>query len=109
MRIIFTIFILFICTEIFSAESIVTKEVITLRCEILKQKRTEKVDIKNRLQSLIKKNDKLTQIAGDKRVMVREKLSKNMTMLKRELVLVKVKIQKIEEEIIRKGCPPLDL
>ena len=109
MRIFFLVLFLIGPVALFPDETIVSKEVVTLRCLRLKEKRAEKLELKNNLQNLINKNEKLTQVAGEKRVIVREKLAKNMTMLRRELVLVKMKIQKLEEEIIRKGCPPLDL
>ena len=79
------------------------------RCKKLLVKRTEKMDHKNRLNSLKLKNEYLQKQTAKGKVTLKDKLKKNHFKISQELRMTKLKIDNLEEKIIRKGCSGLIL
>ena len=103
------IVVLFLITFSASAQDlsvdIINDPSISRRCQSLLQKRQKKIDIKNRLQGLKLRNERLQKITPKNKVSVKTKLERNLGRIGRELRLVKLKITDLEETIVRQGCP----
>jgi len=82
---------------------------ISRRCELLTEKRQEKIANKQRILGLIERNKHLQQIAPENKITVKRKLEENLGHLEHELLLTTTQIQYQEENIVRKGCPGISL
>lgn len=82
---------------------------ISRRCELLSEKRIEKIANKQRILAMIERNKHLQNITPDNKVTVKKKLEVNLGHLEHELVLTLNQIQYQEENIVRKGCPGISL
>ena len=89
--------------------TIITDPSISRRCELLSDKRTEKIANKQRILALIERNKHLQKIAPDNKITVKKKLETNLGHLEHELILTNTQIQYQEEILIRKGCPGINL
>ena len=58
---------------------------------------------------LISRNQKLQKIAPKRRKTIIKKLGQNLGQLQQELQIVRLSIDYLEETIIRKGCPGIQL
>lgn len=92
-----------------STHTIITNPAISGRCNKLSEKRKEKLDIKHKVLGLIKRNNNLTKITPDHKKSIAKSLSHNLTRLNQELQIVRLSIDHLEETIIRKGCPGIQL
>ena len=79
------------------------------RCEVLTEKRDEKLSNKQRLLDLIDRNKYLQKVCPPNKITVKKKLESNLAHLEQELTLILKQIQFQEENIIRKGCPGISL
>jgi hypothetical protein len=75
------------------------------RCDALLEKRLERIELKQRLKALIVRNKKLTAITPPEKKSLLLKLSTTHARLKREIKLSEIKIENMDEQLIRKGCP----
>lgn len=82
---------------------------VSRRCDLLLEKRQEKLKIKQRIVALIEQNKKLQKRTPENKKVIKEKLEANLGRLERELDLTKTQIQYQEENIVRKGCPGIAL
>ncbi len=89
--------------------TVVTDPSISRRCDALMNKRNLKIDHKQKLKSLIVRNQKIQKIVPGEKKSVKQGLQKNLRHLEHELKLTLVQIQNQEENIIRKGCPGITL
>lgn len=99
-------------TKAFSADynkSIITDPAISRRCNALIKKRNQKIEVKQKLVSLIVRNERLKKITPKNKKTVSKSLEINFTKLNNELKLAKLTIEYLEENIIRKGCPGISL
>jgi hypothetical protein len=78
-------------------------------CEVLSEKRTQKIDNKQKILAMIERNKHLQKIAPLNKVTVKRKLETNLGHLEHELILTQTQIQYQEENIVRKGCPGISL
>jgi len=92
-----------------ATHTIITNPAISGRCNKLSQKRKDKLEIKNKVLSLIKRNNGLTKITPDHKKSIAKSLSHNLMRLNQELQIVRLSIDHLEEVIIRKGCPGIQL
>lgn len=90
-------------------ETIITDPSISRRCDDLTQKRSKKIKHKQRISALIQRNIKLQKIAPLNKRQVKRKLEVNFKRLKNEYRLTKNKITRIEEVVVRNGCPGIAL
>lgn len=89
--------------------TVITDPSISRRCELLTEKREEKIANKQRILALIERNKHLQSITPDNKVTVKKKLEVNLGHLQHELILTTTQIQFQEENIVRKGCPGIAL
>ncbi len=95
--------------EVDYRRSVITDPSISRRCEKLLQKRKRKLNHKQKLQGLIRRNENLQKSAPRERQTLIKKLEKNLGQLKQELKITLLEIENQEENIIRKGCPGVTL
>jgi hypothetical protein len=89
--------------------TVITDPSISRRCELLTEKRQEKIANKQRILALIERNKHLQKITPENKVSVKHKLETNLGHLEHELILTQTQIQYQEENIVRKGCPGISL
>lgn len=89
--------------------TVITDPSISRRCELLTEKRAEKIANKQRILALIERNKHLQKITPENKVIVKKKLEVNLGHLEHELILTQGQIQYHEENIVRKGCPGITL
>ena len=89
--------------------NVITDPSISRRCDALINQRNLKIEHKQKLQSLIIRNEKLQRITPPEKITVKKKLTRNKSGLEHELQLTLLKIKNQEENIIRKGCPGINL
>ena len=69
------------------------------------RERNDKVKIRQRLSSLLQRNQNLLKSAPKMRVAMRSRLESSRVTIRNELYLVGLQIQGLEETAIRSGCP----
>ena len=89
--------------------SVITDPSISIRCQELVEERTLKINHKQRISALIVRNKVLQKITPDFKKSLKGKIQQNYSNLERELYLAKAKIEHLEENIVRKGCPGIGL
>ncbi len=89
--------------------TVITDPGISRRCELLSEKRQEKIANKQRIMAMIERNKHLQKITPENKVTLKKKLEINLGHLENELVLTQAQIQFQEENIVRKGCPGISL
>ena len=92
-----------------SQSKVITDPAVSRRCKVLMKKRNERIEIKQKLYSLLERNKKAYKSAPLERKTWRKKLNRNYKDLKHRLDLTLDKIKYQEEQIIRKGCPGIPL
>ncbi|MBG07208.1 MAG: hypothetical protein CME68_00480 [Halobacteriovoraceae bacterium] len=104
-------FLCFIQTTLFSKErslperSVVTDPSLSRRCEVLLKRRKERVRHKLKLMALSRRNLNLQKNLTPEKETLRKKLKKNHYEINLEISLLKQKIKREDEEVIRTGCP----
>lgn len=89
--------------------NVITDPAISRRCQELLEKRNEKVVLRQKLSGLLSRNERLQKITpAEKKSIIRE-LNANKLGISKELRLVNMRIQRYEEDLIRKGCPGIQL
>lgn len=89
--------------------TVIDDPAISRRCELLGEKRQEKIASKQKILALIERNKHLQSITPENKVSIKTKLESNLGHLEHELVLIQTQIQFQEESIVRKGCPGISL
>lgn len=90
-------------------ESIITDPSISRRCDALIQQRQEKVEHRQRLLFLLDRNKTLLGSTPAAKKSIAAKLRENQHRTIQELKITNLKVIKIEEQIVRRGCPGLTL
>lgn len=88
---------------------IITDPVISRRCKSLLKERRKKIRIRQRLNAMILRNEKLQRSLRPTQNVAKQKLQLNKTQLRNNLRLTAIRVQSMEENIIRKGCPGITL
>jgi hypothetical protein len=73
------------------------------------EKRNKKLELKQKVRALIERNAHLLKVAPKNKKLARRRLEVNKRNLKHEQELILMKIQHLEEDIVRKGCPGIHL
>ncbi len=89
--------------------TVINDPAISRRCELLVDKRNEKLFHKQKLMALIERNRHLQKVCPENKKSIKRKLELNLGHLEHELTLTQTQIQFHEENIIRKGCPGITL
>ena len=95
--------------QLTSIKSIITDPAISRRCKAMLKHRAEKIQIQQKLNALIMRNEKLQRRAKSNQKVVKQELKLNHTRLENNLRLTKFRIKSMEEDIIRKGCPGITI
>ena len=74
-------------------------------CELLIERREQRLDTKQKLKSLLERNTRLFRSVPLAKKSVKRKLEFNRSEIKFKLKQNLYQIQTVEENIIRKGCP----
>lgn len=89
--------------------TVITDPSISRHCELLTEKRQEKIANKQRVLAMIERNKHLQKITPENKISLKKKLEANLGHLEHELNLIQTQIQFHEENIVRKGCPGITL
>ena len=89
--------------------NVITDPAISRRCQSLLEKRNEKVALRQKLSGLLERNERLNKITPEEKKSIRRELLANRLGINKELRLVNIRIQRFEEDLIRKGCPGIQL
>ena len=85
--------------------SVVTDPSLSRRCEVLLKRRKERVRHKLKLMALSRRNLNLQKNLTPEKETLRKKLKKNHYEINLEINLLRQKIKREDEEVIRTGCP----
>lgn len=95
--------------QVTGVKDILRDPAVSTRCKSLIKERNNKITIKQKLLSLIKRNQRLLKIAPENKKSTIMKLEVNSRQLQNQLRLTNFKIQSMEENIVRQGCPGMVL
>jgi hypothetical protein len=88
---------------------IITDPSVSERCKELIKERNDKINSKQKLKALLKRNEKLLAKTPRKKKSARSKLNLSYNDIKHEIYLLNLNIQSKEENIVRQGCPGIRL
>lgn len=108
---------LIICITFFSIplgftqeyQNIIEDPTVSLRCKRLLEERNEKIFHQQKLKALLKRTKKLEKHSSQNRTSVLKQIEITQTEIENDLRLTSMRIQSMEENIIRKGCPGIRL
>ncbi len=92
-----------------SSDAILEDPMISIRCKDLIRERNSKVTIKQRYKSLIERSKRLLKITPDYRDTARGKLGSSKKKLEMSYNESILRIKEMEENIVRSGCPGINL
>jgi hypothetical protein len=87
----------------------ITKPVLSSRCRELFKERADKIKVQQRLNGLLQRNEDLIRKTPDTKKTISARLESTRVKVKNELHLTNLKIEAMEENIVRSGCPGLSL
>src|SRR4051812_12260151 len=87
----------------------ITKPAFSSRCKELFQERAEKIKVQQKLNALLQRNQNLVRDTPKAKEINHTRLKVNQLRIKNELYLANMKIETMEEYIVRSGCPGLTL
>lgn len=90
-------------------QNIITSPVTSQRCKDLLLTRSQKIRVKQKLDSLILRNKELLNRTKPEQKSVISRLTLSGTSLSNQLRLANIQIKSMEENIVRKGCPGINL
>ncbi|MCK5072594.1 MAG: hypothetical protein KAQ98_04150 [Bacteriovoracaceae bacterium] len=89
--------------------SVISDPGISTKCKRLIFERNEKIKFKQKISALIIRNSELQREVPPNKISVKKKLVDNLKKLRREQKLVILKLRTMTENIIKKGCPGIEL
>jgi|GEM_PF-585231 len=89
--------------------NVISDPAISKRCNELSKKRQQKLEHKQKLMALHKRNTSAQKGTPKNRKTIKTRLEINEGQLKQEINLTRLVIEQLEENIIRKGCPGISL
>ena len=96
-------------TQVAGVRDIIKDPALSYRCKSLLKDRNDKVKTKQKLKSMLQRTNKLlTQTPENKKTLI-AKLTVSKNEISNLLHLTKLKISTMEENIIRRGCPGINL
>ena len=90
-------------------KELVTRPVISRKCQALIDKRNQKIFIKQKINSLTKRLSTVEKTAKKNQKVAKNKLENTKIRLGNQLKFTKLQIKNLEEDIVRKGCPGISL
>ncbi len=98
------------CTSLTLANQVILEDpMVSLRCKELIREREKKVEVKQKLKSLIEKTTILLKKSQDERPTAIGKLASTQSKLKANHKEAVKRIAQMEEHIVRSGCPGIKL
>jgi predicted membrane protein len=82
---------------------------VSRRCKALISARNEKVKVNRRLNSLLKRTEKMQKRLKPNQKSLSLRLELNQTEIQNNIRLSQLRIQTMEENIVRRGCPGISL
>ena len=95
--------------QVDGVKDIIKDPTVSRRCKSLINQRNEKIKTKQKINSLLQRNNKLIKRARKKQVSASKRLEITKTSLTNSLRLTKFRIKAMEENIVRKGCPGISI
>jgi hypothetical protein len=88
---------------------LITDPGLSTRCRELLLERNDKVKIRQRIADLHRRNQNLLNKVPPQRTAMKARLSANAITVRNELYLATMQVQNLEENIVRSGCPGINL
>lgn len=92
-----------------NTQSIITDPALSRRCKEMLIDRNNKVTLKQKIVTLIKRSEVLIEKSEKTKVTALAKLNRSLNKLKQEHSITELQIQTMEENIIKQGCPGITL
>lgn len=90
-------------------QSITDRPALSLRCRELHNERNAKIKVQQKLNALLQRNSQLIKKSPKARETLHATLKSNSIRIENELYLTNLQVEKMEENIIRSGCPGIAL
>ena len=90
-------------------QNIITDPALSRRCKEMLNDRNNKVILKQKIVTLIKRSEVLIEKSDKKKVTALARLNRSLNKLKQEHTLTELQIKSMEENIIKQGCPGITL
>lgn len=87
----------------------ITKPALSLRCKELFNERADKIRMQQKLNGLLSRNQEMVKKSPNAKQAFHARLKASEIRIKNELHLTNLRIQEMEENIVRSGCPGLSL
>lgn len=88
---------------------LITDPAISGRCKSLLGERKNKIQTQQRLHALLRRNEKLLKKVPQEKDSIKSRLEFTHTKIINNIRLSKMNLQKMEEDIVRRGCPGISL
>lgn len=88
---------------------VTTRPALSLRCKELHSERSAKIKVQQKLNALLQRNQVLIKKSPEAKKNLHTQLKSNASRIENELYLTNLQIEKMEENIIRSGCPGIAL
>lgn len=96
-------------SQVSEVVDVIRDPTITRRCKALISARNQKVQNFQKLNSLLKRTTKLEKKVKPNQVTAIQKINLSKAEIEKSIRLSKLKIQTMEENIVRRGCPGISL
>jgi hypothetical protein len=95
--------------QVQGVKDIIKDPTVSKRCKALINERNEKIQTKQKINSLLQRNSKLIKRAHSKKKLAIKRLEITKSSLTNNLRLTRYRIKAMEENIVRKGCPGISI
>ena len=89
--------------------SVIVDPAVSRRCRAILKDRDDKLEIKNALVSIMLRNRNLQRTAPEQKITVLKDLRRQELLVGQKLENAVRRIQSLEEDLIRRGCPKVDI
>lgn len=99
-----------VCAQnIFEMQDRIKQPALSLRCKELFKERADKIKAQQRLNGLLQRNENLIKKTPESKKSLQARLESTQIKIKTELESKNDDINRMEENIVRSGCPGLSL
>lgn len=114
MKRILTVILLALFTSSWAQEEALLQDAIkqpvqSLRCKELFRERSDKIKVLQKLNGLLKRNEEMVKNVPKNKQGLLGRLKSNQIKIKNELHLSTLRLESMEENIVRSGCPGISL
>ena len=93
--------------DIAELKDVINDPAVSRRCKALIQARNEKQQHQQKLSFMLLRNEKILEKIKFNQINLRNRLELNQVQIKNNIRLSKMRLESMEENIVRKGCPGL--